>query len=349
MKNTKNIILACFSVFGIIIGCIFLISARYDKEIVFDFEESTQGWTALAGGKVLLTHQESYEGNNALEFRYIIKPGQFAAVGIGNLNLVGIRKFFFWIKTDVPSLLAVVTEENDGSSYNYAFSTQENQWQKIEFSTAAFELDEDSRDENGILDLDQVDGLLIADVTGFFGSNPGPRILWLDDFRLSEEPFTPPDRFSFDNSLDGWFTIFTDIGKVSITHNLENIKQGNGALEYSYELEREKYLAVFTKGLNLSVFEKISFWIKTDEPSVIVIGIKERDRSEYNHFVQTPGNKWIKVEIKPDQFTLSDDSYDENNRLDLVQLDGSVVVLDADNFLGESGLQKFWIDEFRVH
>ncbi|MFQ6083966.1 MAG: hypothetical protein ACE5WD_11515 [Candidatus Aminicenantia bacterium] len=349
MDSFKKLTIISIMVLGIIFTGMTYLKANKEKELRFNFEKRLQGWTAFAGGKVLLTRENVKEGKNALEFRYIIKPQQFAAVGVGNLNLAGIRKISFWVKTDVPSLLVVAIEERDGSSYNYAFSTQKKQWQKIEFGIDSFELDDDSQDENDRLDIAQVNGLLIVDAASFFGGKAGPRTLWLDDFQASEKPFIRPDYFSFDQDLKGWSTIFTDIGSLSVTNDPENIKQGKGALEFSYELKKDKFLAVFTKGVDLSQMKKISFWLKTDEPSIIVIGIKERDKSEYNYLVQTGKEKWVKVEIKPEQFNLSDDSNDENNKLDIDQLDGSLVILDADNFFREIGKQKLWIDELKIH
>lgn len=90
--------------------------------------------------------------------------------------------------------------------------------------------------------------------------------------------------YSFDQSLEGWQLLDPTLGEVGITHDPQNVKQGAGALEYTYVLEPDVVFGVGTGGIEFAATSTISFFVKTDAPSWLGVGVTERDGSAYAYY-----------------------------------------------------------------
>ena len=128
-----------------------------------------------------------------------------------------------------------------------------------------------------------------------------------------------------------------------------DVKEGGGALEFGYTICPEKIVGLVRPGLRFTEDSSVSFRVRTAEPSEIVLALEERDRSRYIFSIETEACRWQQVEAPVALFNLTEDTSDENGRLDAGQLNGWLFVADLDNFTGlKSGRQTLWIDDFRI-
>ncbi len=153
---------------------------------------------------------------------------------------------------------------------------------------------------------------------------------------------------TFETGTDGWFVArFAPmiIGEVARTEEEGMAKEGVGALALSYTLEAGKIpLALRMSG----PMNRLSLWIRTlNRPADVVVGVQERDRSDYNTMLHIdPDEGWRHLDFDLAHFTLSDDSRDENDRLDFHQI-SSVGVVDIGGFMGGEGENVLLIDEVK--
>lgn len=168
---------------------------------------------------------------------------------------------------------------------------------------------------------------------------------------LNAEPRTY--RFPFDDSTEGWSSISvigdpaTSDLSFDVTSKPSDVKVGKGALETHYRVE-EKKMAGIIRPVDGLAGKGLRVWLKTDTPATLVLGLIERDGSGYQYVVQTPLNKWTFVEVPFISFNLSDDSKDENGRLDPDQV-SMILVADAGGFLPGAGIERtLWVDEYEI-
>ncbi len=154
---------------------------------------------------------------------------------------------------------------------------------------------------------------------------------------------------TFETGTDGWLVLkFVPliIGEVARTEEEGRAREGKGALALSYDLEPGKIPLVVRMSPSARGINRLSLWIRTvHRPAEVVIGVQERDDSSYDTMVHLePADGWKKLEYDLAQLTLSDDSKDENDRLDFHEIQ-SVAVADAAGFLGGKGENVLLIDE----
>ncbi len=153
---------------------------------------------------------------------------------------------------------------------------------------------------------------------------------------------------TFETGTDGWFVArFAPaiIGEVARTEEEGMAKEGAGALALSYTLEPGKIPLTVRMSPPIN---RLSLWISTlNRPADVVVGVQERDRSDYNTMLHIePGEGWRHLDFDLAQFVLSDDSKDENDRLDFHQI-RSVAVVDIAGFMGGEGENVLLIDEVK--
>jgi len=149
----------------------------------------------------------------------------------------------------------------------------------------------------------------------------------------------------------GWFNIAHE-GSLRITNEPADVREGRGALEFTYT-PREGKLALLgvTPVKAEGRARSLSFSIKTEEPSALLYGVNEADRSSYQAYLYSPGGQWHDVRVDLDELMLSEDSTDEDTRLDVDEVD-TIIVADLCNLPGEvgrslgikQGVQRMWLD-----
>jgi len=150
------------------------------------FEKDTCGWyvvrfTPMIIGKVARTTEEgaAKEGLGALSFGYDLKPN---TLPLTVRNSPPVNRLSFWVRaTQRQANVYVGAHERDGSDYGTMLSLEPGDgWKHVAVDMSTFVLGDDSQDENGRLDFDQITNVAIADVSAFMGGS-GPNVLLIDE------------------------------------------------------------------------------------------------------------------------------------------------------------------------
>jgi len=183
------------SVLGLALGLAltFVVIGSDLLPIRFTFDETTDGWSPVlpptgTETTISLTDDPSNAkvGKRALMAHYSIGLRKLSGLvhPINGLSGTGVR---VWLKTDTVTLIVLGLVEKDNSGYTHVVRTLPGEWMLVETPFSEFKLGEDSKDENGQLDLDQVNVLLIIDAGGFLPEAKGERTFWVDEYELADD------------------------------------------------------------------------------------------------------------------------------------------------------------------
>jgi len=334
-----------------------------------DFENGELGGWATMGDKAKLTVVAdkllSKNGAASLRFNYDIAPGDMNAMLLAAdgpvPEMAFVRSLGFWIKTDYAAPIILMLQEQGGGRFMYIFSTPKDVWQRVEVTPEDFFLSEDAddpKDENNKLDMERIEAVAIADMSQIFAANeeiaallgvrPGPHALYIDDLSASTQPLTLPkagvatlDTFAYPQP--SW--LGTAMVNLSVVAD-EGMK--GRALKATYRHSPDKFAAMvrrFGRGV-LKGTEWLSLGIASYKPITLIVQVEERGGGKYNVTVNVPGDlRPFEVKLPWKEFTPSDDSKDDNNRLDLDQVN-QLVILDATGFLQVAdGPNTFWLSQ----
>ena len=181
---------------------------------------------------------------------------------------------------------------------------------------------------------------------------------------FGQNPTTDIIKTRFEDGDGGW-TIFGGEGKVSVTGDAVNVKEGKAALRYDYPIAKGKvgFLAHGVPDGGLSGAKSLGFWIKADYAALIMVTLNEKDGGRWNAAFTAPAGAWQRVELTPAEFDVSDgpdDPKDPNGKLDLDKVDGFGLVdvgqffVQLDNellnkvFNIKSGEHTLYLDDFLI-
>ncbi len=131
------------------------------------------GWIAVGkSGTVRVT-------DGTLTFDYTVGEGlAVAALPLNGTDVSAMDAVRFWMKTDVPTALAVlINEKKPGGDYTAICWSTGNAWQRVELTPGDFHLNagpNDPRDPDGKLDLDAVQNMGVLDISSIFGAKEDP-------------------------------------------------------------------------------------------------------------------------------------------------------------------------------
>ena len=160
----------------------------------------------------------------------------------------------------------------------------------------------------------------------------------------------------FERSLDGWHAPRFRFGEIEIdgkamkTDREEDVKAGKCSLEWRYEYAPNRLSAIIKRTRLDAAVVEFRFWLKTEKaPVTLLMGLKERDESEYQAVLQldTMG-EWKLHQVTPSEFALDDDSEDENRALDLDQVREISFADVTGMFQQTAGENAIWLDDFTV-
>jgi hypothetical protein len=171
--------------YGTVVGLLALMGALWAQtpKSVIGFETPQHGWLVLpgAGGKVELTENPNdvKSGKRALRYTYTAAAGKLNAIVYLEPELWA-QGFRFWVKADRPALFALSLQEQGGERWVAPFWVSGNEWQRVTIALADFTLAEDTKPVNNKLDMDEVEGLGLIDVSALFATTPEAAILFGD-------------------------------------------------------------------------------------------------------------------------------------------------------------------------
>jgi hypothetical protein len=273
------------------------------------FEDGESGWQILGkNGSVHVTQEPSdvRTGSSSLAFEYTVGEGfTMAVLPLAGKTVASMKKLRFWLKTDLPTGVAVLlNEKKPGGNYTAAFWSTGNTWQLVELAPGDFHLSEgpnDPKDPDDKLDLDQLEGLGLIDLSQLFNAarpNPdlgiaidrrtGKHSLFIDDFELLSEGPAPPADMTLDDFHSPQLQWTTLGGAVLAPENrgmriLYREEEGNNPIFFR-QLPR----------LDLRRGVSLAFDIASDQPAQLVLSLEERSPgkqqgSRHNVIIEVPG------------------------------------------------------------
>lgn len=162
---------------------------------------------------------------------------------------------------------------------------------------------------------------------------------------------------TFEQGLEGWFAPRAQFGGIKIdgeagrTERAEHVKNGKSALEWRYAYGANRVSAIMRRARFDVAVTEISFWLNSQNaPITLMVGLKERDGSEYNAVVQVgTAGAWALHRLSPTEFDLDDDGEDENDALDLDQVREFSLVDVTGMFQQGAGENTVWLDDITVN
>jgi hypothetical protein len=137
--------------------------------------------------------------------------------------------------------------------------------------------------------------------------------------------------------------------KVDVTDKAAQVKSGKGSLYYIYNVAPKTFgLLALERPHDLAGMESIRFSLKCDAPTVFGFAAREKNGARYDTYFYCPANKWQDVAIDLADLRLSDDTKDENNRLDLDEI-AAIYLADVAGLFVEAqsdqnGTRIMWLD-----
>lgn len=333
--------------------------------------------------QVSITHDAANvkEGRAAMRFDYQIGAGQLnAAVAIGAAGAVAnIKSFRFWVKADYDTTLVMVLQEQDSGRYTAIFHAPKNQWQHVELALSDFVLSQepnDPEDPNGKLDMDLVSAAALGDFNQLFaqskdenlkkllGVKTGPHAFYVDDFWASDQilPATPgvdaKDTAIIDAFTEpqlAWLTFGeAQIGRVT-AQELEakgapaSVRERGMVAQYRQKAGVPFGLVRRVPVGSLRGMTALKLSAATEKPLTLLVQFEEKSGGKYHTTVDLPGDgKVADIRLATMLFEKSDDSKDNNNRLDMDQVK-QIVILDPTGLLGAGeGDNQFWLSNLRI-
>jgi hypothetical protein len=335
------------------------------------FEESEDGWVAMGtSGKTSITHDPAFvkEGKGALKFDYTINKGEMSiAILPRPTGFEKAKSFRFAVHTDSATTMAFALQEAGGGRYVVMFSVPKGKWQQVEIAASDLTLSEDAndpKDANNKLDLDQVEGVAIADIAQFFASGnediaklfnfqKGPHTFYLDDFVITEEALTAPVPAageyvveSFARPQLNWVVV----GDARVSAFIGKPLDGR-SMQADYHTAPGRFFGFmrrFERG-KLAGKERLQFTAASVKPVRLMVQVEEKGGGKYNAMVEVPGDKAVReVSVKLTDLSPADDSNDTNGKLDLDQ----VYMVSILEITGPTDMVEFdntlWINNVRA-
>jgi hypothetical protein len=317
-------------------------------------------------------------GKGSLAFQYEVTPGTIRMLGLNQpLDLTGMKSVHLWVKCSHETALIMALTETGGASYQTSITCTAGTWQEVQVNLDEFVLDDRSKDPNGKLDLDQIGSLQLFDIGGFVATFlpdvKGSRTLWVDDFEFTTQAapltmgLTQVTRVtpvflidSFESGVVRWTPIsveFAETPKFSLfdrplVTDLEAPPGGGKrSLKFAYPRQGRKIHGLMrtVEKLDLSRAVTLELWLKTSHDGTFFVSLEEKNQARYQKMLELKAaDGWKSFSIPFREFTLAEDSKDDNGRLDADQLK-QLSVADVSNLLGGQDLEDncLWIDEVR--
>jgi hypothetical protein len=266
------------------------------------FDDTTGAWTAMGGNGTLRVTRETAdtrEGKPSLALDYEIGPKKFGAaiLPVGPNTLAVMGQVHFWLKTDYPTTVAVILSEKGGGNYTAMAWSPGGGWQEIKIEPRDFTLGEranDPPDPDGKLDLDQLQGVGLADLGQLFGAapadspmpialsrHPGKHTLLVSCFEIlgnaAESTSEDKDQFvvdQFNAPQVSWF----NPGAVPLRLDTSRDHAPGPAMEMAYN-DDGGTIVYISRNLPPRIADKIthiSFDIASEKPAQFMFTLQEK-------------------------------------------------------------------------
>lgn len=357
----------CLSILGMLL-CSSLVFAQAPL-IDNNFDDNEGAWVSLTPtGKISISHEKEMlqAGKGALRFDYAVKKGEMNVLTqpIENKLLAKAKTIQFWVKCDNSTILTCFLDEKGGGRYMANLTLPKGKWQKVEFAPEDFSLSDgenDPKDPDNKLDMDQVERISIADLAQFFIQadgglaelfqlKEGARVLLFDEFRVTEaelpKAILQKGEILHLDTLVRPQIAWIGLGAVAMEKMEGKPLEGQG-LEFKYRQLSMKPAGV-VRAIPLGTLAKatnIVFRAASQHAVRLIVQLEEKGGGKYNAMLEIPeGAKGTDFKVALVDFNPADDSKDSNNRLDPDQIK-QILFIDATGFFMQIDKENtLWIN-----
>ncbi len=355
----RSPVLAGWSLAALLLSAVHVPADQPAPVAHFDFEQAEPAacWTSTAHeAKLAISNEPELvrNGTGALQLTWTPLDGRLAFLELGPVALAGrARSLSLSIRMSEPSPLMYAVRESDGSEYQGYMYTPGGRWHDLAVDLDELMLSEVSHDENGRLDVGEINAIVVADISNLpgeagksLGIKHGEQHMWLDDVAISER--LAPHRST--RGPEGEMIIddfdYDPLRCLPIGGPTLELAAGPGggdpsAMRVGYDQEGYRWAGfVAAVGyLNLADCSQIGLRVQADCEAPLTVVLEERDGSKYmtRHRLD-PAAGWYDVALDFACFKLDDATQDENGHLDLDQLRVIIPVVNAHRAqVGEGG------------
>lgn len=314
-------------------------------------------------------------GKGALSYTYDVVPKTVRVLALQKpVDLSGMKSMKLWVKCTHSTAVIIGLNETGGATYQAAAHCPAGAWQEISVNLDELTLEDPAKDTNGKLDLDQIASVTVLDVSSFLVNFlpdiKGTRTLWLDDIGFSSKAVTPSTGAAqvtkivpihlvdnFETPVIRWIPLSLELAETPRFNIFDgavrvdkDVPPGCGAqsLKFSYPRKGKKFHGIMRNldKIDLAKAATLDLWMKSSHDGTYYVTIEEKDGSRYNRKVDLLLGDWKFFSWKLGDFTLADDSQDENGKLDPDQIK-QVTIVDVTTMAGggEAAEAHLWIDQ----
>lgn len=331
------------------------------------FDKNEEGWMAEGkGAKSRVTPAVNVE-NASLAFDYRIIKGElyFLHLPIAEGSLAKAKTIRFRVKADTTTSLIFALQEKGGARYATSFYVPGGKWQTVEIAVSDFLLTEDTKDSNGKLDMDEVIdaafidmGVILSQVDNkplldMLGVQAGERTFSLADFTVTEQALPAPEPWSKEIPLDTFLRpqlTWLGFGNIQMSKSTGKPLSGTGMKVVTTHVPGR--VIGIVKMLSIGVLkdaQTLSFEASAQKQARFVVQLEEKGGAKYNAMITIPADQTLqKFTLAFADFTLSEDSKDANDKLDLDQVK-QILFFDLDSIVeGTEPQNTIWIGNLRA-
>jgi hypothetical protein len=284
----------------------------------YSFESGEEGWIGLGpNARVHVTKDAANvkSGRAALAFDYKIAPKQFSAavLPVEPGSIAALKRVHFWIKTDISTAVAILLSEKKpgGGDYTAWAWSPKGRWNEVQLNVSDFVLNDaptDPKDLDGKLDLDQVQGIGVIDISQMFaamadsGNAPflvdkttGEHTLYIDDFQLLSDAGAAAPKDTIDDFGRPGLRWLTPGGANLVLTTAGPLKKPS--LEASYAQVEGEYSLIMHRVANMEPDATgLSFDFASLKDARITITVEERTPGSnqgprFNYTLDAPAGK----------------------------------------------------------
>ncbi|HZT41995.1 MAG TPA: hypothetical protein VFA07_07385 [Chthonomonadaceae bacterium] len=175
---------------------------------------------------------------------------------------------------------------------------------------------------------------------------------------------TPLMCYSFEADTGMWMG-FGSNAKVSLTHDAAHVREGKGALQFDYTINKGEINALLlpTPNSALAKAKSLRFWVQADHAAPLAVALQEQEGGRYIALFSVPKETWQQVDLSTSDFVLSEnpgDPKDPDGKLDLDQVQ-AVAIVDVGQLFAQAedpnmaklfpvkkGPHTLYVDDFTV-
>ncbi len=313
-------------------------------------------------------------GKGALSYTYDITPKTVRVLALQKpMDLTGMKSLRLWVKCSQATAVVIGLTEAAGASYQAVAHCPAGAWQEVALNLSELTLDEPAKDANGKLDLDQIGSITIFDIGGFLAlflpELKGTRTMTLDDVTFSSAPValttgaTQVTKIvpvhlvdNFESPVIRWLPIAVDFAEGPKFSLFEagvavdkDVPEGGGkqSLKFSHPRKGKKIHGILRnlEKVDLGKAVSIDLSVKASHDGSYFVAIEEKGGARYNKKIDLLLGDWKTYTWKLGDFTLAEDSRDDNGKLDPDQIK-QLTIADVTALMGgdEAEQVHLWVD-----